>query len=126
MLTPQIKETAQPQYATRTYRLDTVENRILGKIDGLEAVRQSIFKLLSTEKNAYDIYTEYGIELEQLVGTDFLYATSMAKKLITEALMSDDRILSVEDFEFENESDHLVVNFTIYTIYGSVNEGVSI
>ena len=39
--------------SSRTWRLDAETGRIAGKIDGLEAVKQAVFKILQTERYAY-------------------------------------------------------------------------
>ena len=53
---------------TKTYKLDLINKRIIGLIDGREAVNQHIRKVLSTDKYAYEIYDwYYGNEILKLV-----------------------------------------------------------
>jgi len=41
---------------------------------------------------------------------------------ITEALLSDDRINDVSDFEFEIKGNRLTVRFIVHSIYGELEE----
>ena len=38
---------------SKQHKMDIDENRILGTCDGLEAVTQSVFKILNTERYSY-------------------------------------------------------------------------
>jgi len=103
-----------------TYKLDFDRKRIAGAVDGKEAVKQAIMCILLTERYEYLIYSwNYGIELNSLIGRSGLTINSELRRIITEALMADDRILSVEDFSFD-WIDRKTVNasFTVRTIYG--------
>ena len=57
-----------------TYRMQTEEKRIRGHTDGLEAVRQAIYKIIMTERYQYVMYSwNYGIELLDLFGEPVTY-----------------------------------------------------
>ena len=97
------------QIPSKTYRLnvmgvsDNTEGieikRISGMLDGLEAVKQTIFCILNTERFDCLIYSwNYGVELNGLFGKSLGVAKSKLKKRIREALTRDDRILSVDAF----------------------------
>ena len=106
-----------------TYRLDFVNRRIIGVIDGSEAVMQFIKKVLNTDKYAYSIYDwYYGNELLKLVGMPYDYIRTECPRIIEEALLADDRILSVENFEFSKLSiDSLSVSCIVRTVYGTLH-----
>lgn len=106
-----------------TYRLDFVNKRIIGTVDGPEAVMQFIKKTLNTDKYAHSIYDWfYGNELLNLVGMPYDYVVAECPRLIEEALLADDRILSVEDFQFSQAAvDSVSVSCTVRTIYGALN-----
>lgn len=106
-----------------TYRLDFVNKRIIGLVDGPEAVMQFIKKVLSTDKYAYSIYDwYYGNELFSLVGMPFDYVKADCPRVVEEALLADDRILGVENFEFSQSSiDSLVMSCVVRTVYGTLN-----
>lgn len=97
--------------------LDEHKNSFVGKVDGAEAIRQAVMKILNTERYEYEIYSwDYGIELQDLYGQPILYCMSEIKARITEALLADDRIESVEDFHVQRAGKRaLSVTFTVIT-----------
>lgn len=60
----------------------------------------------------------YGIELKDLYGRARGYVCSELPRRITEALLQDDRILSVSDFRFSGKGNVIAVSFVLTTIYG--------
>lgn len=109
-------------YPSRTYRLDFVNRRIIGKIDDKDAILQFAKKVLDTSKYAYTIYNwYYGNELLSLVGMAYEYIVVEAPRMVEEALLVDDRIKSVANFSFEKLSiDSMKMSFRIYSVYGVV------
>ena len=117
-LTVDFEEIVQP---SRTYKLDLERKRIVGYADGREAVEQAIYKLLSTERYDHLIYTwNYGAEIAKLFGQPIPYVYSELKRLITEALTHDDRIESVDAFNFSHVKHKVHVQFTAHTIFGAI------
>ena len=106
-----------------TYRLDFVNRRIIGKIDGKEAVMQFIKKVLDTSKYAYTSYDwYYGNEILSLVGLPYDYIVAELPRIIDEALLVDDRILSIQNWSFNKTSvDSMHVLFLVRTIFGTLN-----
>ncbi len=105
----------------RTYALDIENGRIRGIADELEAVRQAVYCILNTERYETLIYSwDYGVELKELAGEQKEYAYPEIKRCITEALLQDDRITAVDDFEFEGSLKAVHVKFKVYTIYGDM------
>lgn len=106
-------------YANRTYKINLKEKRVEGFIDGKEAVKQAIIKMLNTERFRYEIYnSEYGNELYTLIGKDYLFVQNELKRMVEECLLADDRILSVEDFNIEENlinNDSVTVSFVVIT-----------
>lgn len=104
---------------SKTYRIHS--ERIDGSVNGLEAVKQSVFCMLNTERFDWLIYSwNYGIELKGLFGKPMGIVKSKLKKRIKEALMQDDRILGVDAFSFEACGRKLSVTFTVYTKFGDI------
>lgn len=103
---------------TNTYYLDYEKERVRGYTDGLEAVEQAIYKMLSTEKYQYPIYEDYGVELASLIGKERSYVVPEVERRIMEALLSDERILSVNNFRFEFAQSKYHVTFSVETTYG--------
>lgn len=106
-----------------TYKLDFERKRISGKIDNEEAIKQLVMKILYTERYAYVIYSsQYGVELDRLIGKDYDFIVSDLERTITEALLADDRILSITDFAAEQTAiDRMTATFTVNSVVGSVN-----
>ncbi len=100
------------------------EAAIYGKCSGAESVKQAVFKILNTEKETYIIYSDdYGIKLDDLMGKNIAFVKAELPHRITEALLHDDRIISVEDFSFECPKRHnLICRFTVNSIFGSFEE----
>ena len=118
-LSPDFETVVQPTY---TYKLDMVKSRIKGFTDGQEAMHQAIYKILTTERYKYEIYSwDYGVELSDLFGQPIQYVYPELERRITEALTADDRIESVTNFEFSNEGNSVFTTFTVNTVFGEVD-----
>lgn len=97
-----------------TYAVDFEKGCITGMISGIKALEQTVFLILSTERYLWEIYSwNYGSELGGLIGKPMEYALSEIQRRITEALMQDDRIIDVTDFEFNCKGSTVNVSFTI-------------
>lgn len=107
----------QPSF---THKLNTERNRVVGYVDGREAYKQAIYKILNTERYEYVIYSwNYGIELKDLIGMPIYYVVPELERRITEAIEQDDRTVSVSNFEFDTSKRGVVhVKFTATSIYG--------
>jgi len=112
---------------SRTWRLNIERGRVTGMIDGLDAVRQAVFKILHTERFRHIIYdADYGSELTRLIGRDPVYVRSELRRRITEALTQDDRIDDVTDYTFYFSGEDAVVRFTVVSTYGTFREEVTL
>lgn len=109
----------QPSY---TYKLN--ESTVHGYVDELAAYKQAVYKILNTERYEYIIYSwNYGIELKDLFGQSIYYVVPELERRITEAIMQDDRTVSVTNFEFDTSKRGVVsVTFTCVSIYGEIEE----
>lgn len=109
----------QPTY---TYKMNLDTGTIRGYTDGLDAMRQAIFKILQTERYQYIMYSwNYGIETLDLYGEPVSYVCPELERRITEALTWDERIKSVNNFEFDIPKKGVIhVSFTAHTIFGNV------
>ena len=119
--TPDYDETERtPEIMTsRTYRL--TKDRIAGYIDGLDAMKQAVWKRLMTERYVYDIYDDtYGLQTVDLIGKEYSYVISKLQKRIKETLLYDDRITDVNSFEFKRLKDGAWVGFNVVTIFGEL------
>ena len=120
-----IQEYRQPDL---TYRMG--ESAIVGKItDRIESVKQSILHILSTERYSNPIYDDdYGVELEKYIGQDKGMVIADIENTLNEALTQDDRITKIKVNSITDgvESNSLVVEFTVYTIYGEIGEVLNV
>lgn len=102
-----------------TYKLDYTRMAISGTINDIEAIEQAIFKRLSTESGIYEIYNDYGIELEDLHGSSLHYAMAVISSRIEESLLEDDRLASVEVTSVKKiEKNALYVSIIVTTQEG--------
>ena len=104
------------------YKMNIKQDIINGTVDELEAMKQVIYKILNTQRYQYIIYSwNYGIELMDLFGMPVIYVIPELERRITEALIQDERIESVDDFEFDSSEKRTVkASFTVHTIFGDV------
>lgn len=131
------------EYADRTYRVNFVDriksgsrgvlsmtmtpetevyDKISGYSDGLEALIQTIYITLSTERYKFIIYSwDYGVELVDLFGQPMPYVMSELSRRIREALICDNRIQDVVDFEFTPKGKQLRTTFTVITDFGKLD-----
>lgn len=121
ILTEEIEEA---EYANETYKIEVRVNggdRIKGFIDGMDAVEQAVYLILSTERYEFPIYSwDYGVELIDLIGQPMPYVMSELSRRIEEALTQDDRIESVKDFEYTKNKSKLHVSFTVVATTGNI------
>lgn len=111
---------------TMTYRLN--ENDVSGKVADIDSLKQTIKHILSIERYDNPIYTDdYGIELDKYIGQDIGYITADIENTLRDALTQDDRItdVQVKDVSKLNQ-DSCRVEFTVYTIYGNVEESLDV
>lgn len=105
------------QQPSRSYRLDPETGRIVGTVDGLEAIKQFVYKALQTERFAHDIYTGR-------FGHDIPFTD--AESAVEAALMADERIMSVDNFQAVRTGDELALSFAVHSVFGSFEGGVNL
>ena len=88
----------------------------------LDAVAQDIRFALSTERYKYPIMgANFGATFDDLVGSDYNYIRSEIARRIKDALSTDDRVISIEDFVFKKQSnDAIFVSCVVKTNVGDV------
>ena len=113
---------------TKTYHLRILTMRVQGLTDGLEAMKQAVFKILQTERYRYSkIYSgNYGVELWDLIGQPIPYVLPEIQRRITEALTWDERIMAVDGFEFEVQKSKVHTTFKVHTIYGEIETELAV
>jgi hypothetical protein len=108
---------------TKTFGINLNDNIVGGYIDDLAALKQSIYLMLSIEADKHIIYPyTYGVHTIDLIGKPSYYVVAVLPERIREALMTDDRILNVSDFEFNVDKNKIHVTFVVTSIYGNIVE----
>lgn len=119
------EEFRQPSF---THRMNVNDMRVTGLIDGLEALKQSVYKALNTERYEYEIYADYGIELKDLFGQPKVLVYPILCYRIKECLEADDRIELVDGFFYDKDfskKNNLKIDFTVHSEFGDfVESGV--
>lgn len=99
---------------SKTFYIDFENKRLSGKVDGIDALKQSIYMILQTERYRWLIYSrDYGAEFDELRNNPKTYIIPQLQRRITEALMVDDRITAVSGFKFETNKNIYSVTFEV-------------
>lgn len=121
-----IQDITYETYPTHTYRRTDTE--IIGNVDGLEAMKQAVEHILSTERYEYTIYTRnYGIELNKYIGKGFGYLEATIEQTLQDALLQDDRIDAVTLTHIEKSGlDSALIGFTVLCNQGTFEMEVAV
>lgn len=121
---------------SNTYKLNYNKNDLKGFVDNLEAVKQAIYFILNIERYEYLIYDwDYGFQISDLIGSEINSVLPEIKNRITDALIQDTRINSVDDFSFDIKGlkekglypkNKVIVFFTVNTIFGATSETINL
>ena len=108
--------------SSRTYAVNWQIGRISGTGDGMDALKQAIYTVLQTERFAHLIYSwNYGFEANRLIGQSAAFLRSEIQRLVTEALLADDRITAVENFKISiTGKRQAAVEFTAVSVFGEI------
>jgi len=110
---------------SRTYAIDWESKRIVGMVDGLEAVNQFIHKALITPRFKCLIYdNQYGCEAaEEVIKKDATpeYTEAEMPFWIEDAIIHDARILKVENVDVRFEKDKAYISCDVATIFGQTH-----
>lgn len=105
-----------------TYKMVVEDEKVVGTVDDIEALKQAIYKEINTEPD-FIIYENYGVKKTDLFGKPKEFAFVKLCKRIEDALTNDDRILKVYDFFYHKElskNSDLCMSFTVDTIFGEI------
>ena len=108
----------------KEYGIDFTTGQLTGKIvEGLEAIKVWIWLCMHTERFRHAIYSaDYGTSLEQYIGHVLSeeYINTDCESEISDALLINEYIESIEDFEVVRNSDSLNISFRVVTKFGSI------
>ncbi|MBQ6020398.1 MAG: DUF2634 domain-containing protein [Clostridia bacterium] len=110
--------------AQKDYAIDFHTGRIGGAATGEAALRQAIRLRLLTDRGAYPVFSErYGLPLRTLSRMNGEIYFIQLKNEITDSLLQDDRIGSVDSFLFSRVDDGGIrVSFRVLTQNGEFRE----
>ncbi|UGW84575.1 DUF2634 domain-containing protein [Bacillus velezensis] len=119
-----IEDDSEVIETSQTYKIDFENGRITNeRITGLEAIKQFVYLSLHTERYAYSVFShDIGNELQDILADNELtdaYKKMEIPRLIEEALIYDDRVSSVSDFEIEKQGDSFHISFTVETDFSN-------
>lgn len=110
-----------------TWIADPVTNRLRGRGDGWEAVRQAVEVIVNVERFKWQIYTpNFGTDYDGLLGNEPGYVASELRRRLEDAFLPDNRILTVKDYEWGFDDVSLSVSFTVTTVFGDVSSGMEV
>lgn len=108
----------------KEYGINFQTGQLTGKIvEGLEAIKVWIWLCMHTERFRHAIYSaDYGTSLEQYIGHMLSeeYINTDCESEISDALLINEYIESIEDFEAVRNSDSLNISFRVVTKFGSI------
>ncbi len=120
-------ESQQSGLYDKTFCIDFQKGRVVGMIDGFDALLQSIEVMLQTPRFKHEIFSwNYGNELYNCVGKQYDEVVLFATEYITSALKSDNRVNDVYDFEFNKSRDCVQISFKIDTVYGEAERSLTV
>lgn len=112
---------------SRTFRMNYNTLTITGTVDQIKAVEQAVFLILNTERYEWLIHSwDYGVELHNLIGKDVEYCLPEIERRVKEALLQDDRITAVQNFEFEVNKKKVLTTFVVVSIFGEINTEMAV
>lgn len=119
-----IQLTSRP---SRTWIIDRQTMQVGYMDEGLEAVRQAVEIALNVDRFRWQIYnTNFGNELNDLIGDDADYIKSEFQRMVDDALSVDDRVIDTSDYTFSVDGDSITITFTVNTVFGQLAEGMAL
>lgn len=124
----EIETEEEEEETPREYEIDFSTGELTGRIvEGLDAIKVWIYLALRVPRYRHVIYSwDYGNELETLVGQGYTqdHLELEVNRMLEEALLINENILSIDNLEVTQESDKISVSFTANTLYGEVDVNV--
>ena len=114
-----VEEKEQP---SKTFKMNMEKETVKGTCDNVEALKQAIFLRLNIERYTCPLVSfNFGAEFSDLIGMPVSYCIPQCEYRIKDALMQDDRINNVYDFNFDtSKKGELLVKFKVDSIFGTI------
>lgn len=109
---------------SETYIFDQENKRILrDKVDKVDAIKQFVSKTMQTNRYENLIYSFfYGFEGELLIGKQQSFVVTELPRMVREAIVFDDRIITVSDFQVKIVGDQVRASFIVTSIFGQFDQ----
>lgn len=115
------------EQTSNTYKLIYLKDRLKGFTDEIEALKQTIYFILNTERYDYLIYDwNYGFQIKDLIGQNPNDILQTIQARISDALIQDTRITEVSNFSFDVIKNKVKTTFTIKSIFGDLQQEINI
>lgn len=115
------------QQPSLTWGIDKDTGRIQGEIDGYHAVKQAVEIILNVERFRWQIYLpSSGMQWDGLIGQDPGYVASEVQRRVLDALLMDDRVRGISNFDYTMDGEDFSASLTVNTVYGSVPATVEV
>lgn len=95
-----------------------MENGRLVELHGKDALKAWIEKILRTEADRFKVYerTDYGVGIERMIGLlPREIIDGELERVITEKLTEHTHIDDVQEWEFEQSGNRMIISFTVIT-----------
>lgn len=115
-------------YPNNEWIVDFEDGGNVSPESNLETIAQGVRFALETGRFKHPIMgSNFGTIFDDLIGTDYDYIRSELARRIMDALLIDDRIVDVRDFQYtRGENSAMTVSCTVETILGNVNISTTI
>lgn len=115
------------QSPSLTWGIDHDTQRIVGTVDLLSAVKQAVSVYLNVQRFEWSIFKPYtGSEFSDLLGLPSGYVGAELQRRIQDALLVDDRITGISNFEYTLEENALRAEFTVNSVYGDFETAMEV
>lgn len=115
------------EQTSNTYKLVYLKDRLKGFTDEIEALKQTIYFILNTERYDYLIYDwNYGFQIKDLIGQNPNDILQTIQSRISDALIQDTRITEVSNFSFDIIKNKVKTTFTVKSIFGDLQQETNI
>ena len=123
---PQVQDDLRQDFTftvlpSRTFKMNHDTKTITGTIDQVRAVERGVFRSLNGKGEEGLFYSgNFGFEKMRLVGKPVDYGIPEIKGVIREALLRDDGISAVDNFQFEVNKKKVLTTFRVVSIFGPI------
>lgn len=113
---------------SKTYRIDFAQKRIVGTVDGLQAMAQAVEKICRTERYSERIYSgNYGIELNRLIGASMPFVEANIEMTFDSAFAADSRITGIDNVTMSKTScDEMTASCRVHTTSGDIEAAFTV